>query len=127
MSKRVVTSVSLITALVALSSLAGCSRGAQDMGLKTKAAQEGYTIALTHCVTCHNIQNPFADRPTGPPIARSSRELLEAKVLHQRYPDGYTPKRPGAITMPKYLQVASRIDDIYAFLQEVQEPDAATK
>lgn len=127
MSKRLVTSVSAATVLAALASipgLAACSGGGSSRVL-SPAGQRGESTFAAFCASCHNYGDPFKDGAQGPAIARSSRELLVNKVLHARYPDGYQPKRPGAITMPPVVAVKDRIDDLYAFLQEVPEPSTA--
>ncbi len=54
---------------------------------------------LGQCVTCHG-PDPAQPGPIGPAVKGSSRELLEAKVLHGTYPTGYTPKRPTNIMPP---------------------------
>ncbi len=51
----------------------------------------------------------------GPPIAGSSRELIEARVLHSSYPTGYHPKRASHLMQPMPW-LASKIDDLNAFL-----------
>lgn len=82
------------------------------------AAKNGYQVYRDYCLLCH--VDPVKGAPTGPPIAGSSKELLIAKVLEGRYPEGYTPKRPGTITMPPQPGVKSHIDDLAAFLREVR-------
>ena len=66
----------------------GCSEG----GL-SPSAERGRQVYLAHCTACHNTE-PSQPGPVGPPVKGSSRELLDAKVLHGTYPPGYTPKRP---------------------------------
>jgi hypothetical protein len=60
----------------------------------------------------------------GPEIAGSSRELVEARVLHVAYPPGYTPKRK-TNTMRAMPRLAAEIDNIVAFLAAAkkQEPE----
>lgn len=118
-----VSIAALVAALLLGLSPGGCSGPEPDANL-SEAARRGHSVFSFICVQCHDLKNPFADRPTGPAIARSSRELIEAKVLRGEYPPGYTPKRPGAITMPKQPQLKDRIDDLYAFLQEAPDPSA---
>jgi mono/diheme cytochrome c family protein len=82
-------------ALLALAvALGGCS----DRGL-SPAAERGRQAYLAYCVACHST-DPSQPGPVGPPIKGSSRELLEAKVLHGTYPPGYTPKRPTKVMVP---------------------------
>jgi mono/diheme cytochrome c family protein len=74
----------------------------------------GRRIYMTVCITCHN-PDPSKDGPIGPAIKGSSRELIEARVLYQSYPPGYSPKRKTAL-MPKQPQLAKNIPDLAAYL-----------
>ena len=47
-----------------------------------------------------SLRRPRPTRPRRPRVKGSSRELLEAKVLHGKYPPGYRPKRPTAVMPP---------------------------
>ena len=76
----------------------------------------GRRIYMTVCITCHN-PDPAKDGPIGPAIKGSSRELIEARVLYQTYPPGYTPKRKTQL-MPKQPQLAKDIPDLAAYLSE---------
>jgi len=68
-----------------------CSQGdAGDPG--AALVQRGEQVYLNNCTACH-ARNPSEPGPVGPPIAGSALELLEAKVLRNEYPPGYTPKR----------------------------------
>jgi mono/diheme cytochrome c family protein len=78
-------------------------------------AQRGRQVYMSNCVVCHN-PDPNLPGSQGPPIAGSSRELVEDRVLHLQYPAGYKPKRTThAMRALPYL--APKIDDITAFLQ----------
>ena len=68
------------------------------------------------CIACHN-GDPNEDGALGPPIAGSSLELLEAKVLRAEYPEGYVPKRAG-IVMPKFEYIEEKLPDLAAFLAD---------
>ena len=82
-------------ALLALAvALGGCS----DSGL-SPAAERGRQVYQTQCIACHST-DPALPGSLGPPLKGSSRELLEAKVLHGTYPPGYTPKRPTKVMTP---------------------------
>ena len=76
--------------------------------------QRGRRIYMTVCISCHN-PDPSKDGPIGPAIQGASRELIEARVLYQSYPPGYTPKRKTAL-MPKQPQLAKNIPDLAAYL-----------
>jgi mono/diheme cytochrome c family protein len=76
--------------------------------------ERGRRIYMTVCITCHN-PDPSKDGPIGPAIKGSSPELIEARVLYQSYPPGYTPKRTTHL-MPKQPQLAKNIPDLAAYL-----------
>ena len=57
-----------------------------------KLAKRGRAVYIANCSACH-AADPSQVGSLGPPVAGSSRELLEARVLHNTYPEGYTPKR----------------------------------
>jgi mono/diheme cytochrome c family protein len=78
-------------------------------------AQRGKRVYLGQCTACH-ASDPAQAGPVGPALKGSSRELLEAKVLHGTYPPGYRPKRPTAI-MPPQPQMANEIAALAAFLK----------
>jgi mono/diheme cytochrome c family protein len=77
-------------------------------------AQRGRGIFMSNCIACHN-QDPSQAGAVGPEIAGSSLELIEAKVMHNQYPEGYTPKRDSSamIALP-YLE--KELPAIHAFL-----------
>jgi mono/diheme cytochrome c family protein len=84
--------------------------------------QRGRVIYMSNCVVCHNA-DPNLPGSQGPPIAGSSRELVEARVLHLAYPPGYTPKRK-THAMRAIPTLAPEIDNIVAFLAAVKKPDS---
>lgn len=85
------------TLALALALLAtSCS---EQSGGEDPLVQRGRTVYLNHCTACH-ARDPALDGPVGPAVAGSSRELLEARVLHGTYPPGYEPKRPTQAMIP---------------------------
>lgn len=52
----------------------------------------GRQIYAQNCIACHNA-DPALDGLIGPAIKGSHMELLKMKVLTNKYPTGYTPKR----------------------------------
>ena len=83
---------------LAVLALAAALGGCSESGL-SPAAERGRQIYLAQCIACHN-PDPAQSGAVGPPVKGSSRELLEAKVLHGTYPPGYTPKRPTKVMVP---------------------------
>ena len=75
----------------------------------------GRSVYLSNCTTCHDL-DPAADAPLGPPVAGSSRELLEAKVVRGAYPPGYRPKRDTRV-MAALPHLADQIDSLAAYLK----------
>lgn len=103
-------------ALVLVAALGlGCSDGAQPKE-RSELAATGERIYQNVCIACHNA-DPNQDGALGPAIAGSSRELIEARVLHGTYPEGYTPKRSSA-QMPRFEYLADHIDALTAYLDE---------
>ena len=88
---------------------------------KVTPVQRGRVIYMSNCVVCHNV-DPNLPGSQGPPIAGSSRELVEDRVLHLSYPPGYTPKRK-THAMRAIPTLAPEIGNIAAFLQAAQKPE----
>lgn len=106
--KSITTRAALACALLALG---GCSGGEPQT-----AEARGERVYKNVCVACH-APDPKLEGILGPAIAGSSRELIEARVLHATYPEGYTPKRNSQV-MPKLPHLATSIDDLTAFLNQ---------
>lgn len=77
-------------------------------------AQKGKTVYLSSCIACHNV-NPRVAGALGPDIAGSSLELIRSKVLENKYPAGYTPKRntKQMVPMPQHQ---NDIDALFEYL-----------
>jgi mono/diheme cytochrome c family protein len=109
--------VGVVMVTIALG-LVACGEKSQNTGGVAATGpgdpERGRRIYMTVCISCHN-PDPSKDGPIGPAIQGSSRELIEARVLHQAYPPGYTPKRKTAL-MPKQPQLAKNVPDLAAFL-----------
>ena len=82
--------------------------------------QRGRIIYMANCRVCHNA-DPNLPGSQGPPIAGSSRELVEARVLNLVYPPGYAPKRK-THAMRSIPTLAPEIDNIVAFLAAAKKP-----
>jgi mono/diheme cytochrome c family protein len=78
-------------------------------------ASRGRSVYNANCVACHN-PNPAESGAIAPAIQGSSETLLEAKVLHNTYPPGYTPKRDtnAMIALP---HLAKQIPALAAYLK----------
>jgi mono/diheme cytochrome c family protein len=109
----------LALSLASIGSLAlACTRA--DDGHLSELAHEGEKIYQNVCIACHN-GNPNLDGALGPANAGASTDLLTAKVLRGEYPPGYTPKRPGSTTMPRFEYLADKIPALAAYLAEVKK------
>lgn len=79
-------------------------------------AQRGEVVYRTNCASCHN-RDPNLPGWMGPPIAGSSRALIEDRVLHLTYPPGYVPKRT-THKMRALPWLDGHIDDLTAYLND---------
>jgi len=74
----------------------------------------GERIYNVNCIACHH-RDPTQDGGLGPPIAGSSRELVEARVLRGEYPPGYTPRTDTRLMIP-LPHLEPEIDALTSFL-----------
>lgn len=95
--------------------LAACSGGGGDSGLSPEA-EAGRKVYVSYCTACHAM-DPNHDGNLGPAVAGSSRELVEARVVHGSYPPGYTPKRSTS-AMVALPHLEGDIDALTAYLNE---------
>ncbi len=103
---------SALNGLVAASLVATAGCSAPEL---SPSAERGRQVFQSQCTSCHNT-DPSKPGPIGPAIKGSSRQLLEAKVLHGTYPPGYTPKRPSSL-MPPQPQVAPDLQALADYLK----------
>ena len=89
---------------------------------KVSPVERGRIIYIANCLVCHNA-DPNLPGSQGPPIAGSSRALVEARVLHLAYPPGYKPQR-NTHAMRAIPTLAPEIDNLVAFLAAAQKPTA---
>lgn len=90
-------------------------------------AEKGKQVYLVNCIACHHPSDPSKDGPVGPAIAGSSLELLRARVLEGKYPEGYKPKRESHL-MPPLPQLKNDLEALQAYLASFAapaRPDAA--
>ena len=78
--------------------------------------ERGEKIYKNVCIACHHA-DPSQVGPLGPPIAGSSRELIEHRVVHGTYPPGYQPQRESK-QMPQFPHLADYVGDLAVYLAE---------
>lgn len=110
--------IAALASFIAACSALACSGG--DTGELSPLAQEGKDIYESVCIACHH-GNPNLDGAVGPANAGASEELLAAKIVHGKYPDGYTPKRPESNAMAVFPYLEPKIPALAAYLAEVEE------
>ena len=74
----------------------------------------GRSVYSANCIACHAV-DPAQDGSLGPAVAGSSLELLEARVLHAEYPEGYTPKRTSGL-MVAMPHLERELEALHAYL-----------
>jgi hypothetical protein len=63
--------------------------------------------------------DPTKDGALGPAVSGASRALIEARVLHSEYPDGYAPKRPTRVMIP-LPHLEPRLAELVAYLNSLE-------
>jgi len=106
-----------------LLALAACSGSSSDAKLSPLAV-DGERVYQNVCIACHN-GDPTQDGSLGPAVAGSSEALIYARVVRGEYPDGYTPKRPGSVVMPRFEYLEPQVPALAAYLNEVAQAQAA--
>ena len=74
----------------------------------------GRAVYNANCTACHNM-NPAQDGALGPAVAGASYELLEARIVHGNYPEGYEPKRPSRV-MVALPHLEPKLEELAAYL-----------
>jgi mono/diheme cytochrome c family protein len=105
-------------ALAALVAALACGGEQDEVAGLDAAASRGKLVYANVCTACHDA-DPRKPGALGPELVGASLELIEAKVLRNEYPPGYTPRRPGA-AMPKYEYLAPNTADLAAYLASVK-------
>lgn len=98
----------------------GCTKSSQQPGAPTAPPDpvaRGKTVYQSSCIACHN-PDPRLPGAVGPEVAKSSLELIEARVLHSEYPPGYKPKRASRLMQP-LPQLKDDIPAISAYLNSL--------
>ena len=109
--QRAAARAALTAALVAAAACSG-----RDSGQPESPFERGEKIYENVCIACHHA-DPSQVGLLGPPIAGSSRELIEHRVLHGTYPPGYQPQRASK-QMPLFPHLADYVDDLEVYLAE---------
>ncbi len=81
---------------------------------REELAAAGRSVYNANCIACHNV-DPTQDGALGPAVAGSSLELLEARVVHGDYPEGYEPKRASRV-MVALPHLEPRLPELAAYL-----------
>ena len=81
-----------------------------------QSIERGKSVYNLNCTACHNA-DPSKDGSTGPAIANSPKELLEARILKASYPPDYKPKRDTK-QMPALPHLENEIPAITSFLNQ---------
>ena len=76
--------------------------------------ERGKAVYNANCTACHN-SNPKLPGSIGPDVYGSSKELLTARIVHGKYPDGYQPKRASG-AMPALPHLSADIDALTKYL-----------
>ena len=96
--------------------LLSCTKSDQSSSSEEKESliQSGQVVYKTGCGSCHNM-DPTLEGALGPAVADSSLELLQARVVENKYPEGYTPKRKTTL-MTAMPQFEKDIPALHAYL-----------
>ena len=111
---RVPRILGLLTAAFLLAAVLEVLAACEKKEPVAPAVAKGQVLFASYCIACHNM-NPIKDGTLGPALKGSSLDLLKARVIHGRYPPGYTPKRPTRI-MQKLPLTEADVEAIHAFL-----------
>jgi mono/diheme cytochrome c family protein len=113
----------LLLAVVAVACafvLASCTKKS-SVDLKDLSPEQlsdrGRSIYVSNCTACHNT-DPRKEGSVGPALTGSSKELIEARVLHADYPTGYQPKRSTKV-MLALPQLEDEIPALTAYLSSL--------
>lgn len=98
---------------LALAAALACS-GEETSDSQAALAKRGEQVFLNNCTACH-ARDPHQPGPIGPPVAGASLALLEAKVLRNEYPAGYTPQRDTQAMIP-LVHLAPELPALAAYL-----------
>ena len=110
----------MVIFMVMLNSCDRCSQKSSTSGEASNVSPEvrllarGKLVYESNCTSCHS-RNPKLQGSLGPDVYGSSKELLTARLLYGKYPEGYKPKRESHL-MPPLPHLANEIEALTAFL-----------
>lgn len=106
----------ILATLSLLIFISACTKQAEIKSSQSpeELVSRGKAIYDLNCIACHN-PNPKIGGVLGPAISGSSKELLEARVLKAKYPEGYKPQRDTS-QMPALPHLEKEIPALQAFL-----------
>ena len=120
---RAIPIASIVGVVLIMGILTSTRHGpADDRAAPLTSVDEGRKIYNLICISCHD-PDPTKDRvggDYGPPVAGSSLELLELRVLDTKYPAGYAPKRDTS-SMPAFPLSGTQLRALHAFLKDAAE------
>jgi mono/diheme cytochrome c family protein len=90
---------------------------AVDARSEAEIVESGRSVYNANCIACHSM-DPAQDGALGPSVAGADLELLRARVLDSKYPDGYTPKRDTRV-MVALPHLEPKIGDLAAYLNSL--------
>jgi mono/diheme cytochrome c family protein len=104
---------------LALGAALACS-GEESGDPQAALVKRGQQVYATNCTACH-APLPTQAGPVGPAIAGAPLALLEAKVLRNEYPPGYTPKRDTKAMIP-LAHLEPELPALAAYLAATAKP-----
>ena len=116
---RVIPIASIVGVVLIMGILTSTRHGPGDDRASLTPVDEGRKIYNLICISCHD-PDPTKDRvgeSYGPPVAGSSLELLELRVLDTKYPAGYVPKR-NTSNMSAFPLSGTQLRALHAFLKD---------
>ena len=96
-----------------------CS-GEETSDPQAALVKRGQQVYAINCTACHALE-PTQVGPVGPAIAGSPLALLEAKVLRNDYPPGYTPQRDTRAMIP-LAHLEPELPALAAYLAATPKP-----
>ena len=84
---------------------------------KAALIDRGHSVYQANCTACH-APDPRIAGSSGPDIAHSSQELIEARVMRLEYPKDYKPKRSSHM-MTALPQLKDDIPALAAYLNSL--------